>query len=130
MIRRYDSGSSQEVIVLLPDQTRCALPSWMLDEVFCAGLIEADHPVLSIEALWNLAKLLDDAERVVADSRDEYKLVPSPQKSRPYSPRPSAALAASGQPKQVLHGADSSPTMPGVARRVARPHRPCRKQSN
>jgi hypothetical protein len=57
VIHRYDSVSSQEVIVLLPDQTRCALPSWMLDEVFCATLVEADHPILSVAALCNLGKL-------------------------------------------------------------------------
>ena len=65
VIRRYDSFCPQEVIVLLPDQTRCALPSWMLDEAFCASLVEAYHPIPSVGALRNLDKLLDDALRLV-----------------------------------------------------------------
>ena len=125
MIRRYDSMSSQEVIVLLPDQTRCALPGWMLDEVFCANLVEADHPILSVAALCDLNKLLDDALPVVADSSDECKLVPSPQEGRAPSQRPSVAVAASCQPGRDLHAGNGSTAVPGVARRVARRHRPC-----
>ena len=101
----------------------------MLDEVFCASLIEADHPVLSVAALCNLGKLLDDTVRMVADRRDESKPVPPPEKSRPRSQRPSAAVAASGQPGRDLHAGDGSTAVLGVARRVARRHRPCRKQS-
>ena len=130
MIRRYDSISSQEVIVLLPDQTRCALPGWMLDEVFCANLVEADHPILSIAALCDLNKLLDDALPVVADSSDECKLVPSPQESRPPSHRPSAAVAASCKPGRDPHAGAGATAIPGVARRVARRYRPSPKQSH
>jgi hypothetical protein len=121
VIRRYDSVCSQEVIVLLPDQTRCALPSWMLDEVFCASLVEADHPILSVGALCNLDKLLDDTLLPVADSSDECKLVPSPQESRSSSQRPSATVAASGQPRRELHAGDGSRAVSAVSRRVTRP---------
>jgi len=54
----------------------------MLDEVFCAALVEADHPILSVAALCNLGNLLDDALRLVAGLSDECKLIPPPEESR------------------------------------------------
>jgi hypothetical protein len=102
----------------------------MLDEVLCASLTEADHPTVSVKALCDLVKLLDDGLRLVADSRDECKLVPSQKESRSPSQYTSAAVAPPGQPERVLHAGDGSSAVPGFVGRVVKRRRSCRKQSS
>ena len=82
MIRRCDGLCSKEVVVELPDQTRCALPAWMLDEAFCKSLTEAAHPVVSVTALCGLGELLDAQVSLVSSSPDECKLTPKEKDKR------------------------------------------------
>ena len=50
------------VLIVLPDQSRCALPEWMLDPIACAGLVDRPEPMISPAALCRLRELLDAQE--------------------------------------------------------------------
>jgi len=62
---------SEDVIVRLPDHTRCALPIWMLDEALCAAMVDAPAPVLPLRALRGLIRLLDLHQAAGANSAHE-----------------------------------------------------------
>jgi hypothetical protein len=129
VVRRYQDDWTQGVIVLLPDATRCALPSWMLDEVFCAGLAEADHPRVAITALCALGKLLDDALDVMAESVDESKLLPRKKESQPSSRGGSVDIAADYHSERSVCPKSTSPTMFGTVGRAAQCSSSRRRQS-
>jgi hypothetical protein len=59
IIQRCTAQSSNHVMVRLPDDTRCALPIWMLEESYCASLVEREQPLIALETLWGLVQLLD-----------------------------------------------------------------------
>ena len=94
MIRRCHGLCSEEVIVELPDQTRCALPAWMLDEAVCRSLTEAEHPVVSVTALCGLGELLDAQVPLVSSSPDECELPPKEKDNDARQERTSAVAAS------------------------------------
>jgi hypothetical protein len=53
--------SSRTLYVLLPDQTTATLPEWMFDAAYCHVLPFQETPVLSLDALHDLRRLLDAA---------------------------------------------------------------------
>ncbi|MEQ9408226.1 MAG: hypothetical protein RIK87_10895 [Fuerstiella sp.] len=60
IVRRANRVGPQHVLITLPDESLCALPAWMLDEAFCAGLREAEQPCVDVSALLRLCTLIDD----------------------------------------------------------------------
>jgi len=93
VIRRCHGLCSDEVIVELPDQTRCALPAWMLDEVVCRSLTEAEHPIVSVASLCGLGELLDAQVPLVSSSPDVCELTPKKKGSDARQERTSALAA-------------------------------------
>ena len=123
MIRRCNGLCSEEVIVELPDQTRCALPAWMLDEAFCKSLTEAEHPVVSVTALCGLGELLDAQVPLVSSSRDECELTPKENDNTARQERTSA-VAATELNRQCGKGSKRrSPSVSGTAGRAAQERR-------
>ncbi len=45
--------------MILPDETLCALPAWMMDPVVCSTITKQMNPCVSLKALRNLRALLD-----------------------------------------------------------------------
>ena len=57
-LRRFDEES---FVVKLPEGHQIAVPAWMLDAVFCSQLQQRDHPLIALEALLELAELIETA---------------------------------------------------------------------
>jgi hypothetical protein len=55
-LRRFDEES---FVVKLPEGQQIAVPAWMLDPVFCSQLSQRDHPLIALEALLQLAELVE-----------------------------------------------------------------------
>jgi hypothetical protein len=51
--------SSRTLHVLLPDQTTATLPEWMFDAAYCHAIAFQETPVLSLDALRDLRRLID-----------------------------------------------------------------------
>ena len=129
MIRRCDNVCSKEVIVELPDQTRCALPAWMLDEAVCKSLTEAEHPVISITALCGLGELLDAQVPLVSSSRDECELTPKEEDNEARQQRTSAVAATELNRQRGTGSRGRSPSVSGTAGGTAQePRRQRREQ--
>src|SRR5580765_468190 len=109
--RRLNPRVSEQVIVHLPDDTKCALPAWMLDESFCCGFCDADIPQIGVHALRAVATLLDHHASLVGSSGDTCNKILKTKTPKPTKPNSSASDAsAASAPK-------SSAGVPGVARR-------------
>ena len=136
MIRRCDGLCSKEVIVELPDQTRCALPAWMLDEAFCGSLTEAEHPVVSVSALCTLGELLDAQVSLVSSSHDECKVTAKEKDNDARRKRTSALAATELDGKRGTGSRGRPPSVSGTAGGAARERRresgkqpdPCQKR--
>jgi len=59
IVRRLRREHEEQFIVNLPDDSRIAVPGWMLDPLVCEGLQEATSPQIAIEALLALRTLID-----------------------------------------------------------------------
>jgi hypothetical protein len=107
--RRLNPRVSEEVIVHLPDDTKCALPAWMLDESFCCGLSDADTAWVSMDALRAVATLLDHHASLVGSSGNACNQNLEPKDPKPINPNSSStdAIAASAS--------KSSAAVPGTA---------------
>ena len=55
-LRRFDEES---FVVKLPEGHQIAVPAWMLDAIFCSQLPQRDHPLIALEALLELAELIE-----------------------------------------------------------------------
>jgi hypothetical protein len=55
-LRRIDEES---FVVNLPEGLQIAVPTWMLDPIFCSQLQQRDHPVIALEALLALAQFIE-----------------------------------------------------------------------
>jgi hypothetical protein len=43
----------------MPNNATRGIPAWMFDEIICASIRCADHPIIDCQALLRLAQLLD-----------------------------------------------------------------------
>jgi hypothetical protein len=59
VLRRRKQGDAEQVVITLPDETRCVLPAWMLDPVHCDAMPQEPHPRVALAALKRLRALLD-----------------------------------------------------------------------
>jgi hypothetical protein len=59
VLRPHPRSGPHDVLILLPDGTRCALPGWMFDPNFCAGLNDQAAPRIGLTRLQALGKVLD-----------------------------------------------------------------------
>jgi len=55
-LRRFDE---QSFVVKLPEGLQIAVPAWMFDPVFCSQLQQRDQPSIALEALLDLAQLIE-----------------------------------------------------------------------
>jgi hypothetical protein len=55
-LRRFDEES---FVVKLPEGHQIAVPAWMFDSVFCSQLPQRDQPLIALEALLELAQLIE-----------------------------------------------------------------------
>lgn len=60
IVRRANRVGPQHVLIMLPDESHCAIPTWMLDEAFCNGLVDAAEPCIAVAALHRLRMLIDE----------------------------------------------------------------------
>ena len=117
--RRLNPRISEQVIVHLPDDTKCALPAWMLDEGFCCGLSDAGTARVNVDGLRAVATLLDHHASLVGSSdnacnQNRKAKIPEPINSNSSSAGASAASAsknsaavsgtAGGDVKERHHG--------------------------
>ena len=107
--RRLNPRVSEQVIVHLPDDTKCALPAWMLDESFCCGLSDADTARVSANALRAVATLLDHQPSLVGSSSDAFNQ--NLKKKSPTSINPNSSSAGA----RAASASKSSAAMPGTA---------------
>jgi len=113
-------------IIALPDHTTCRLPHWMLDEHYCAALVDGDQPLIAIGRLCTLADLLDCQPKGGCISVHE-KPPRSCIKSNPTGADSAAALA----PECAIFAASAdSPGVPGVAGGNAHQRREQRNRKN
>ena len=59
VIRCLRRQHDETFIVKVDEETRLAVPGWMLDPIVCDGLREADRPEIAVDALLGLRALLD-----------------------------------------------------------------------
>src|SRR5262249_45348707 len=59
IVRRYPNISPDGILIVLPDSSRCVLPSWMLDQVACSSLTDDQEPHIAVPALRALRQLID-----------------------------------------------------------------------
>jgi hypothetical protein len=55
-LRRFEE---QSFVVKPPDGLQIAVPAWMFDAVFCSQLQQRDQPLIALEALLELAELIE-----------------------------------------------------------------------
>lgn len=91
MIHRSVGRGGQSVIIRLPDETMCALPAWMLDDLICAAVRDETHPVVSVSALLRLGSVLDCHASLVRSASHE----PSSNGQH--------AISGAAQPTTALH---------------------------
>jgi len=119
VIRRCDRERTGDLIVRLPDDTRCALPAWMLDESLCAAMVESSTPVLPLTTLRCLIRLLDLQRPADANSGHD---------KQPLSKIPDAIVDPPTTARSGFTDCDpgsSAPTVSGLTGRDAQePHSP------
>ena len=71
MVARRKCAGSDDVVVELPDGTRCALPAWMVDAGMCAGVRDSAIAVISRVALRVLRRLVDSQSLLAHASSGE-----------------------------------------------------------
>jgi hypothetical protein len=115
-----------EPIIALPDHTTCQLPHWMLDEHYCAALVDGDQPLIVIGRLCALADLLDCQPKGGCISVHE-----KAPRSRNKNDPPSANSAAAPVSERAIFAAShDSPGVPGVAGGNAHHSREQRNRKN
>jgi len=62
---------SDMLVAQLLDGTRRGIPAWMFDEVICATVRESSEPIVDIDSLLELIKLLELNGREIRIARDE-----------------------------------------------------------
>ncbi len=62
---------SDMLVSQLPNGTRRGIPAWMFDEVICATVHESSEPIVDIDSLLELIKLLELNGREIRIARDE-----------------------------------------------------------
>jgi len=68
----YCAGKQgNQVLIRLPDDTKCGVPEWMFDEAVCAAMRTAEQPLIASRALLKLAVLLDSQQQVVRSAAHE-----------------------------------------------------------
>ena len=94
VLRRRDGFGSAEVLIRLSDQSICALPAWMLDEVFCCQeLQDQASPRIGVAGLRGLRALLDQVQPLPQTLVDENP--PSSKATeKPKQPQPTLALSS------------------------------------
>jgi hypothetical protein len=59
VVRRFPNVPPDGILIVLPDGSRCVLPSWMLDPVVCSSFTDDSDPRIALSALWALRQLID-----------------------------------------------------------------------
>lgn len=59
VVRRCPNVPPDGILIVLPDGSRCVLPSWMLDPVVCSSFTDDSEPRIALSALWALRQLID-----------------------------------------------------------------------
>jgi hypothetical protein len=59
VVRRCPNVPPDGILIVLPDGSRCVLPSWMLDPVVCSSFTDDSDPRIALSALWALRQLID-----------------------------------------------------------------------
>ncbi len=59
IVRRCPNVPPDGILIVLPDGSRCVLPSWMLDPVVCSSFTDDSDPRIALSALWALRQLID-----------------------------------------------------------------------
>lgn len=59
LVRQFDPD---HLLVRVRDNVQFIIPLWMFDAAHCAGLQDAEHPLLAIDALRSLRSLIDAQE--------------------------------------------------------------------
>src|SRR5258708_10978700 len=59
IVRRCPNVTPDGILIVLPDGSRWALPSWMLDSVACSSLTDDLEPHIALPALRALRQLID-----------------------------------------------------------------------
>jgi len=62
---------SDMLVARLPDGSRRGIPSWMFDEMVCAGIHEGDRPTVDVASLVELMDLLERNGQVIRSVADE-----------------------------------------------------------
>ena len=121
MVRRSPHVGGGDVIVRLPDDTWCALPCWMLEEGFCARLVDAAAPLLSVSALRSLIRLLDSQAEAVSCSGHENQESPKAAGNFPGATTGTATSAAKSK-----HSGAGAPAVSAASGRTAHSDHPRR----
>jgi len=61
VVRRCPNVPPDGILIVLPDGSRCVLPSWMLDPVVCSSFTDDLEPRIALPALWALRQLIDQS---------------------------------------------------------------------
>jgi hypothetical protein len=59
VVRRCPNVPPDGILIVLPDGSRCVLPSWMLDPVVCSSFTDDSDPRIALSTLWALRQLID-----------------------------------------------------------------------
>lgn len=121
MIRRSHRIGEGDVVVRLPDDTWCAVPYWMLDEGFCARLVDAAAPLLSVSALRSLIRLLDSQAEAMSCSVHENQKAPKTAGNFPGATTGSVTAAVKSK-----HSGSRSPAVSAASGRTAHRDHPRR----
>jgi hypothetical protein len=131
ILRRYPITAPHDVLIVLPDGSRCAIPMWMLDPVFCAELTVRPTPQIAVAAFRALRELVDSVPLHATSTSVSDGVSPSSGDTHAPSTRTSTATftvrrrgtrstATTGRPRSV------SPT-PGTTARPSHRHHDKRK---
>ena len=58
-VRVYRHFPPDGAVIILPDDTKCILPGWMLNEEACGHLVDEQRPRISLSVLIAVRELLD-----------------------------------------------------------------------
>ena len=129
VIRRYPITSPDGVIIALPDGSKCALPLWMLDPVFCASLTILPEPRIAIVALRALRELIDSSSLLSPSSSTSAGASPSPGgPDAPSTPNRSTTATVPRRTERPTTTSRRPRGLPKTPRTTARPGRQRHRQ--
>jgi hypothetical protein len=112
VVRALRTGQERILIVRLPDGFQIAVPSWMLDPVFCSQLPQEAKPRIGLTALWQLVELVQAQSLHRRGQHSESGASPSTKGK--HAPRQENSLlpAEAGAEQQASVMAEAAPRQP------------------